>query len=172
MNKKLTIIFLVLLIAGRFSAQSLAPSVIASAGNYFSNSQFSLSWTLAEMTMVETFNDGSNFLTQGFQQPFANTTGVPEIPVAQVNKFNLYPNPSNGQFQVNYQLTESGQLTFRVFNLLGQKVYENSMYQSAGTNLTNFNLSTLAESLYFLETTFQSASGKQLICNQKFNIMY
>ncbi|MBN2174518.1 MAG: hypothetical protein JW731_10310, partial [Bacteroidales bacterium] len=50
-------------------AQSVSPEVIASAGDYFENSTGSLSWTLGEV-MNETFSNGSNILTQGFQQPF------------------------------------------------------------------------------------------------------
>ncbi len=171
MNRKFTIILLAIFIAMRLHAQSVSPTVIASAGNYFSNSTFSLSWTLAEMTMVETFHSGSNFLTQGFQQPFLLNTDVPVVPSHQVNKFNLYPNPSNGQFSVNYQLSEPGQLTFKVFNLLGQQVYGKTISQGNGINQTDFNLSALPESLYFMETTFQGISGKQNSVNQKFNII-
>lgn len=49
--------------------QSLAPSVISSSGDYFQSTNYSLSWTLGEI-MTETFFNGSNVLTQGFQQPF------------------------------------------------------------------------------------------------------
>ncbi len=58
------------------SAQSLEREVIAASGDYVQNAQGSLSYTVAESVII-LGNDGSNFLTQGFQQPFSN----PVIPV-------------------------------------------------------------------------------------------
>ena len=49
-------------------AQTLSPSVLPSAGGYFSASNGSLSWTLGE-TMTPTLTAGATMLTQGFQQP-------------------------------------------------------------------------------------------------------
>ena len=53
-----------------FFAQSLSPSVIASAGSSFTSAQFSMDYTLGE-TFVTTLSNGSNILTQGFHQPQA-----------------------------------------------------------------------------------------------------
>jgi len=50
-------------------AQSLSPTVISSTGGFSSNANGSLSYTVGEMTMVQTFSAGGNILTQGFQQP-------------------------------------------------------------------------------------------------------
>ncbi len=49
-------------------AQSLSPTVIATAGDYSTGTGVSLSWTLGEIA-TETFNNGGYILTQGFQQP-------------------------------------------------------------------------------------------------------
>jgi len=62
----LTIVFLVgALIC---SAQSIERDVVASSGDYYEGANISLSWTLGEIA-VETYDNGSNILTQGFQQP-------------------------------------------------------------------------------------------------------
>ncbi len=58
----------ILLPAVNAEAQTLSPSVIPSAGGYFSAANGSLSWTLGE-TVTPTLTAGSNMLTQGFQQP-------------------------------------------------------------------------------------------------------
>lgn len=50
-------------------SQSLSPSVISSAGAYFSGGGISLSWTLGE-TFTATLQNGSTILTQGQQQPY------------------------------------------------------------------------------------------------------
>jgi hypothetical protein len=54
-------------------AQSTSPTVIASSGEYFENANNSISYTLGEIA-TETFSNGSNILTQGFQQPVVEIT--------------------------------------------------------------------------------------------------
>jgi len=58
--------------AGAIQAQSLSPTVIATAGDYSASSSVSLSWTLGEIA-TETFSNGGYILCQGFQQP---VTGI------------------------------------------------------------------------------------------------
>ncbi len=70
--KKIYVLF-ALFIYINAGAQSLSPKVIASAGGYFASANASLSWTLGE-TMGQTFSNGGNTLTQGFQQPYVNLT--------------------------------------------------------------------------------------------------
>jgi hypothetical protein len=70
MNKIL--IIACLMAAGTIQAQSLSPTVIASAGDYSTGNGVSLSWTLGEMA-TETFSNGGYTLNQGFQQP---VTGI------------------------------------------------------------------------------------------------
>jgi hypothetical protein len=53
----------------KVSAQLNTPNVIASAGGYFSNLNFSNSYTIGEMCVVETAFINGDMLTQGFQQP-------------------------------------------------------------------------------------------------------
>ncbi len=58
------------------AAQSTSPDVIASSGEYYENANNSISYTLGEIA-VETYSNGSNILTQGFQQPVSVTiTGI------------------------------------------------------------------------------------------------
>src|SRR4051812_9015968 len=66
-------IFVLLFICIQAGAQSLSPKVIASAGGYFTSANASLSWTLGE-TMGQTFTNGNNVLTQGFQQPYVTVS--------------------------------------------------------------------------------------------------
>lgn len=48
-------------------SQSIERDVVASSGDYFEGVDISLSWTLGEIA-TETYDNGSNILTQGFQQ--------------------------------------------------------------------------------------------------------
>ena len=48
------------------------------------------------MSMVQTFTDGSNYLTQGFQQPEVVTVGINEIPVDPLTTFWFIQTPQTG----------------------------------------------------------------------------
>ncbi len=74
--KNLLILLALIIFSNTMSAQSLEREVIASSGDYVQNAQGSLSYTVAESVII-LGNDGANFLTQGFQQPYFN----PIIPV-------------------------------------------------------------------------------------------
>ena len=44
-----------------------AQEIISTSGDYFENTTGSISWTIGE-SMIETYTNGSEILTQGFQQ--------------------------------------------------------------------------------------------------------
>ncbi|MCD4746833.1 MAG: hypothetical protein K8R58_11100 [Bacteroidales bacterium] len=73
--KKISTLLLGLAISFAVTAQSVSPEVVASAGDYFEGTNASLSWTLGEIA-TETYSNGSNILTQGFQQPSDIESGI------------------------------------------------------------------------------------------------
>lgn len=54
-----------------------------------------------------------------FVQPFTGT-----ITLESLTNFDLYPNPTTGQFMVDLEFEERTDIQLGIFNLLGQKVYE------------------------------------------------
>ncbi len=67
MKKNIVLLFL-FFIAFSSRSQTLSPKVISTAGNEYNSASFSWSWTMGE-TIIPTIQNGSNMLTQGFQQP-------------------------------------------------------------------------------------------------------
>ncbi|WP_081659235.1 T9SS type A sorting domain-containing protein [Pedobacter glucosidilyticus] len=43
---------------------------------------------------------------------------------SQASNLQLYPNPSDGKFNVDFSLKEGGPVSFKIYDLKGQKVYE------------------------------------------------
>lgn len=70
--KNIKILFLVIILPTFLMAQSVSPEVVSSAGDYYEGANASLSWTLGEIS-TETYDNGTNILTQGFQQPYGIT---------------------------------------------------------------------------------------------------
>ena len=152
-------------------AQSLSPSVISSAGDFFTSTNASLSFTVAEMTMVETFASTNNFLTQGFQQPEDYYVHVPEHLVSEGNVL-IYPNPTNGKFTLNFFTNSNAESTIKFYNLLGQEVYACPVSQKKGQNTLSFDFSNFSQGMYMMQLNLIDAKGEKITTYSKFNIVY
>ena len=64
---------------------------------------------------------------------------------------NIYPNPNNGQFTVSMLNEFSGKATFKIFNMYGQEIYEESFIKENEHFSKSFNLEFLTAGLYLVE---------------------
>lgn len=163
--KKLYFLPLLTLLSIAIKAQMLTPTVIASTGAYSSNGNYSLSYTVGEMTMVQTFTsqNGQNILTQGFQQPNDSLiSGLIDITPEAYGSFAVYPNPTIDQFWFGYQMPEAGRVTITMYDAIGQKISDiyYSNYES-GKVVSNANVQNLAAGVYMVTLTFTSAKDGQ-----------
>jgi hypothetical protein len=61
-----------------------------------------------------------------------------------------YPNPFNPSTNISYDLPNSGNVTLKIYNILGQEVATVFQgFQKAGSYIANFNASRLASGVYF-----------------------
>jgi hypothetical protein len=77
--------------------------------------------------------------------------------------FKIIPNPNNGIFTVKMKLNTANDVRFRLFNILGQAVYQSETYhinsvQLLGTISKEINVSWLAGGVYQLEIRIDNAS--------------
>ena len=175
------IYFLICAITASFVAnsQSLSPTVIAASGAYVVNqsANVSLSYTVGEMTMVQTFSSNGNILTQGFQQPYDTGTALAVINLSQgeFGSFVVYPNPAIDYTYYGFSLPESGSVSLAIFNELGQRVaeiYNSANYAANDKIFQQANTSTLAAGMYFVNMNFVSAiDGKAHTFTQKLQIV-
>lgn len=171
--KKIYLLFCVAFLAMGLRAQMLTPTTISSTGGFSSNANGSLSYTVGEMTMVQTFSAGGNILTQGFQQPNDNITGLIDFTQDEFGSFVLYPNPAVDNLWFGLQLPESGRVTVSMFDVLGQKVADvyNSNYDN-GKVVEQTNVSTYAAGFYMLTMNFTSdKDGKVHTTTKKFQVI-
>lgn len=154
-------------------AQMLTPTVIASTGGFSTNANGSLSYTVGEMTMVQTFSANGNILTQGFQQPNDNITGLMDLTNDEFGSFVLYPNPAVDNLWYGFQLPESGRVEISLFNAIGQKIADvfQTNYEN-GKLVEQLNVTTYAAGVYVLALNFVSAKdGKAHVSAKKFQVI-
>ncbi|MCA0444985.1 MAG: T9SS type A sorting domain-containing protein [Bacteroidetes bacterium] len=91
--------------------------------------------------------------------------GVSDRELPQVLALNQnYPNPFNPETKIEFGLPESGHITLRVINLLGQEVsvlVRNEMF-SAGWHQVTFSAASLPSGIYF----YKLESGSKAIVNK------
>ncbi len=77
----------------------------------------------------------------------SNPQGIAE---ELANSFTLYPNPTNGEFQLIFNLNESRDLNIEVINVIGDQVYAGSFGDVKNQNV-NMDLSGMASGVYFVK---------------------
>lgn len=160
-----------MLLSISMKAQTLSPTVISSSGGFFSGGNYTVSVTVAEMTMVETFIQTNNMLTQGFQQAFPPYVSIEEnnLPAGDVS---VYPNPTNGQLNISYNATTDGEYLISIFNIVGQVVYKQSYSNGVGLNTVRIDLSKFMQGVYMLELSFIKLNNKENSSIHKINLVY
>lgn len=133
-------------------AQSIEPQVIASAGEHFDNGTTQLSWTLGEV-VIDTYDNGTNILTQGFHQTELTVTSIEEV-LSNIS-LNMYPNPTSELLNIELGNNEAD-INLQLFDMGGKLVYSDKIeaYQ------TKFVLpmNTVATGNYLVQ--MQSVDGK------------
>ena len=137
------VILLVMLISGISYSQSTTPEVISSAGDHFSNSNLSISWTIGE-PIVETHSVGTATITQGFHQGLYNIVSVEEQLLEPV--ISIFPNPTTDYISV--EIKNQGENAYEVFlfDNLG-KVLVSKKY----SGIQQINLMQYAKAMYYIK---------------------
>lgn len=165
--KKITILSAAILcLSIQARAQALSPEVLASAGDFYTSSSASLSWTAGE-SMTESFIAGSNILTQGFQQP-------ENLNATVVNKGNIfsevtaYPNPTRNILNLYFGNHLDGFLKVELFDVTG-KVVHSSLADVSKENRLRVDLSELQEGLYLMKLSKADNGASTIIKIHKSN---
>ncbi len=156
-----TLLLTILMMTQLALAQSITPQVIATSGAYFiASNGYSLSQTVGEMAMVETFSANNTILTQGFQQPDEKSEILGENPVS-INSGNvsLYPNPAMNNVNLNYAYADAGQVKVTIYNLLGDIVRTPQVlaFTPNSANTTSISTASFPAAVYFIEVDYVSA---------------
>ena len=126
-----------------------AQSVTASAGDQNKSTKIDLNWTLGEI-IVESTSKDELVLTQGFQQPKIEVISLQEEDVP-VNACMVYPNPTNGEFNVQVPSSFNEDLNYVVTDLSGRIILEGKADLKTENNTAKINLNAYAAGVYMLK---------------------
>lgn len=151
-------IVITILLSGNLYSQQLSPQVISSSGGFYSNQYGMLSTTTGELATIETYSSPYHILTQGFQQPWDLGTYITEHPVHDFS-FGIYPNPSDGNFDLLTESETNNFITVRVLNVLGREIMKREVYHQRKINIEPFDLSRAAPGIYLVALTVRKNSS-------------
>lgn len=151
MKNLILIIILGIISLHSVNAQSLERSVFSSQGNSFTNTNFSLDWSLGE-TIVSTAIATGIVLTQGFQQP-----STANISVKQVNKelnISVFPNPVMDKLTLQWD-NKSEHCMIQILDVKGTVI---SQCRWMDEDDFSMDWKNYAQGMYFVQLTVNSES--------------
>ncbi|MEL6841937.1 MAG: T9SS type A sorting domain-containing protein, partial [Bacteroidota bacterium] len=87
------------------------------------------------------------------------TTGIWDQ--LQPISFDVYPNPAQDIVHVNWESQEFGEVKLRVFNQMGQEVYQANHYKVSDQLKASIDLSLLPTGMYFVQVRHGEKVGRQ-----------
>jgi hypothetical protein len=118
-------------------ATSEAQEIITASGDYFSNSNGSLSSTLGE-PIGETFAGTENIITQGFQQSKLSIISITELPKADYT-VNAFPNPAKEYVRIKCDSQRNENLSYELYDNMG-KLLQKKQFDGSETVISFSNL--------------------------------
>ncbi len=83
------------------------------------------------------------------------TTGVSEMDKSEFVLNQNRPNPFNNTTEISYTLPKTGNVHFRVMNVLGEIVFEDIHYNVTGKFVKKYNFSYLSPGIYYYSIQFE-----------------
>lgn len=143
---KYFVIYLTFLV-GIFASHTncLGQQLISTLGGDYADQEFALSWSIGE-PLTATLSDEEYVITQGFQQPKLNVTGIYEHQNFE-NAFSIYPNPVNSTLTLTNKNFNTG-FRVTVFDNKGGKIYIGTF--PANTAKQNISFDSFQPGVYHL----------------------
>lgn len=79
---------------------------------------------------------------------------TPIAPPSGEGELNIYPNPTSGTFKVDLYSTETGEVSVRIFSLIGSLLKENMYEKRSNFWNANLDIGNLPTGIYLVEVTY------------------
>jgi len=152
---------------GAVQAQSLSPTVIASAGGYAAGGNYTISWTLGEVA-ISTLTEGDFILTQGFQQPWELDIGNAVENISFDWYVISYPNPVDGQLSLRFKTNRTMDYNIEITDLTGKKLSVETLKHVVPGQEIEVDFSRYARGLYLMTVSSTDRKYVRMVRVQKY----
>lgn len=166
--KTICILFVFSLLAKASLSQTFATSTINAGGNTAQISNYQFDWSIGEGASIADFGNDNFLITTGvLQSSYFKTINFDSFRLEwSADEVSIYPIPTRNNLTVALKTEVKGLATYQLSNLSGHVLETRTIsYQNLGHS-EQFNLSSLAPGVYYLEiairassTTYQSRKG-------------
>ncbi|GAA4031830.1 zinc-dependent metalloprotease family protein [Flavobacterium cheonhonense] len=113
----------------------------------FNGQNMNGTWTLR---VLDSFNqDGGTINSWSLR--LCSTTAVPlSVEESSISAFSLYPNPNNGDFNIQFNSTSNEPIELAIFDIRGRQIYQN-VYTNNGFFNENLQLANLQSGVYLVK---------------------
>ena len=152
---------------------SVTPSITNAGGGSWSNSYSYIryfDWSIGELTLVNTVSsqDGSVTVYQGVLQPCTEKPGFTEVGEDFTpEEVKLMPNPTTGQFELNFFVRENGIMTLELVDIMGKVMQRRSFRYNGNFRTEQYDITHLPSGLYMLVATLTPDPTTNLNYRQK-----
>jgi hypothetical protein len=146
--------FIILLLLTLFQFNLNAQEIVAPCGDYFSNANGSLSFTLGE-AVVETFVGTNKIITQGFQQTRLLIVDVEDFPYPDPD-IEVYPNPTNYILNVRVKNSGNARIKYRLYDPDGKLL----LLDESGSHEFFIPMARFEAGTYYLKVTTRREESK------------
>ena len=110
-------------------------------------------------------NNTTKDILQAAFAPLATNVGISENALDQ--RLRVFPNPTEGLLNVQFDAPQSGKAQIEVFNVLGERVFEATRATAAGTQREVIDMSTLTGGIYFVNITADGVRASRKVTLNK-----
>lgn len=142
---------------GQAWGQDISPSTLNAAGGSITFGGFLHEWSFGEIAVVSTQTNSKGIYTQGLLQNDIMLVQAGIGSTKLTNSLEVFPNPANHMVNLKYTATNNGELTYRLMDMAGRIIMENTTPVSVGLHQQQFDISRLAAASYLLEVFFAGA---------------
>ena len=141
-------------------AQTIRPTVLNTAGGTHSFGYTQIDWSVGEIPLVNTAGGQGVVVTNGVLQSFTEKTGSTDYSSAFTpDEIRVFPNPATHYVEVNFFVRQTGRINFRLYNSLGQLLFDRSFQNYGLGRIERINVQQLPATEYFLHVVLEPESG-------------
>ncbi len=133
----------------------VVPAVFNTAGGTYDNalSYYRYEWSFGEMVLIQAFAppDSSVLVTQGVLQPCTDKISpAPQILVFEENEYRIFPNPTEGPFELDFFVNLVGRMNLQLIDATGRILEKRSYNYDGCCRIELFDLTRYPNGLYFV----------------------